>query len=163
MRIRLFAAVLLAPLVMGACDGNPIGAGAPLVGAWESDALQLPGAAPNGSTNALYRESWSFRDDGTYSRSHVIIDGTTGLAWVTYAEAGSWRAQDDELRRAVRETFSLVEPAPVPEERVLVPIAPQAVRARYELEGSILTIFPYRPPNAMCVAPLPLHPAPVAQ
>ena len=163
MRIRLFAAVLLASVVMGACDGNPIGAGAPLVGAWESDALQLPGAAPNGSTNALYRESWSFRDDGTYIRSHVIIDGTTGLAWVTYGEAGSWRATDDELRRAVRETLHLVDPAPVPEAPVLVPIVPQAVRARYELEGSILTIFPYCPPNAMCVAPLPLHPAPVAQ
>jgi hypothetical protein len=63
MRIRLFAAVLLAPLALGGCDRNPIGAGAPLVGEWESDALQTPVTAPNGSANVLYRESWSFRDD----------------------------------------------------------------------------------------------------
>ncbi|HVG44841.1 MAG TPA: hypothetical protein VM890_08925 [Longimicrobium sp.] len=163
MRIRLFAAVLLAPLALGACDRNPIGTGARLVGEWESDGIPLLETLPNGSTNAIYRESWSFRDDGAYAHSNVLIDGTTGRRWVVAAEAGSWRTTDDELSRVIREVLHVDDPAGVPPEvPVMDPVDPQLVRAGYELEGPTLTIYPPCPPNASCIAPLPLHRAPVA-
>jgi hypothetical protein len=93
----------------------------------------------------------------------VIIDGTTGRRWVVAAHAGSWRASDDELRWTIRETLHVDDPAQTPPEvPVMDPVDPRVVRARYALEGWILTIHPLCPPDALCVAPLPLHRAPVA-
>jgi hypothetical protein len=155
MRLRLFAAVLLAPLIVGGCDRNPIGSGAPLVGEWQSDALQFLGTAPNGSTNLLRRERWSFQSDGTYSRFDLVTDAATGHTWVLTAQKGSWRAGDTELRLIVRETF--YEPADIPEVPVLTPVDPYVVRAHYELNGPTLMIEPICPPNALCVPPVPLH------
>jgi len=160
MRIRLFAAVLLAPLIMGGCDRDPFGTAAPLVGGWRSDAVHFPGTAPNGSTNLLHREEWVFELDGTYSRFDNVIDATTNSTWVVAAERGSWKASDTELRLTVREIF--YDPADAAAAPELIPVDPHVVRARYELHGGTLVIEPLC--NAAClpIVPLPLYRMPTA-
>jgi hypothetical protein len=162
MRLRLFAAMLLAPLALGGCDRNPIGAGAPLVGRWDTEATPFQGTAPNGSTNLLSREEWSFLDDGTYSRSTMLIDATTGRSWVMFAQVGSWRVTDGDLRMVIREEFITTDPAHTPDAPVLVPVLPRAERARYELEDPTLRIIPDCPIGVYCVNARTLHRAQLA-
>jgi hypothetical protein len=158
MRLSLFAAMLLAPLVLGGCDENPIGAGAPLVGVWETEATDFPVTAPNGSTNVLWREEWSFFGDGTWSRSVVMIDATTGRNWVLFAKVGSWRATDGQLRLVIHEEFSTTDLEHTPDAPVLVPILPRAERAGYELRDATLRIVPPCPIGVYCTgAALILH------
>jgi hypothetical protein len=160
MRLRLAAAVLLVPLALGGCDRNPIGAGAPLLGGWESDEVPFVGTAPNGSTDLLYKEFWAFNDDGASSRTTWLIDAPTRHTWVLLAEDGSWTATDDELRRTVRYAFYADQPAHAHEAPTAVPVAPPVQRYGYDRQGSTLRIIPPCPQGASCTAPLPLHPAP---
>jgi hypothetical protein len=162
MRLRLFAAMLLAPIALGGCDRNPIGAGAPLVGRWDTEAAPFQGTAPNGSTNLLSREEWSFLDDGTYSRSNLLIDATTGRSWVMFAQVGSWRATDGGLRLVIREEFITIDPAHTPDAPVLVSVLPRAEHARYELGDATLRIIPDCPLGVYCVSARTLHRAQTA-
>jgi|GEM_PF-3639683 len=158
MKLRLFAAVLLAPLALAGCDRNPIGAGgSALVGDWSTEPVHLPGTAPNGSTNIFYREDRSFRSDGTFFHANVIIDAATARSWVVYARKGSWTATNDVLREVTREAFYLVDPLHIPDVPVLVPVDPQVSQASYELQDATLLITPSCPPGAMCIRALPLH------
>jgi len=151
MRLHLFAAMLLAPLALGGCDRNPIDAGAPLVGGWETEAIPFPGTAPNGSTNLLRREEWSFLEDGTYSRSTVLIDATIGRSWVMFAQVGSWRVTDGQLRLVIHEEFNTIDPAHTPDAPVLVSVLPRAERALYELGDATLRIIPVCSVGVYCV------------
>ena len=166
MKIRWLAAVLLAPLAMGGCDRNPIDTGVALVGGWESAEFRFtataPATAPNGSTDVFSRDEWSFQADGTFTRSHVLVDASTGRTWVMHAEKGSWRAEDDMLRRVIREEFRVTDPAHAADVPVLVPVAPWAVRSRWYLQGPTLFIAPICEMPADCAGPVTLHRAAVA-
>jgi hypothetical protein len=161
MRLRLFAALLLAPLALAGCDDDPIGAGgAALVGSWATEEIQLDATAPNGSTVVRYRENRSYELDGTFVHTAAIIDVTTGRSWVVLARKGTWRASEDELREVTREAFYAIDQTQAPEVPVLVPVDPQVSRASYHIEGGTLLIYPVCPPNAQCVPPRPLYRAP---
>jgi hypothetical protein len=156
MKTRWLAAVLLAPLAMGGCDRNPTGAGTPLVGGWESDEFRFTATAPNGSTDVFSRDEWSFQADGTYARTDVLVDASTGRRWVMYAEKGSWRVEDDVLRLVVREEFHVADPAHAADVPALVPVDPWLTRSRWYLQGPTLFIEPICEIGVYCVS-VPLH------
>jgi hypothetical protein len=156
MKPRLFAAVLLAPLMLGGCDGNPSGAVAPLVGDWFTFMLAVPATASNAPANVLLQESWLLDDDGTFTRTVVFIDATTLRTRGLVVEAGIWTATGDKITRIIREAAHVetTNASVMPE---LVPVAPRVVRARYDLQGNSLTITRSCSSDTTCLSPLPLH------
>lgn len=147
MRLRLAAAMLLAPLALGGCDRSPFGSGAALLGAWQSEEMLVFGPSPFGG----YQEHWTFSDDGTFIRSNSTPDRR-----VLFAEQGTWRVSGDELRRTITARFER-DPADADGAPDLVPITPEVERDRYELRGGLLLITPPCPPGVLCIAPRPLH------
>jgi len=156
MRVRLFAALLLAPLAMAACDRNPLGTDARLVGDWESNQMQLNGHAPNGSTDVRYVIGWSFGGDGSFAESYYVVDAQTGRRWVMYQQAGTWGVSHEKLSLLIQARF-VTGPETAVENPDPPRIAPEVQRAPYSLVGEQLIITPPCPPGASCIAPPALH------
>jgi hypothetical protein len=141
MRLRLFAAALLAPLVLGSCDRNPLTPAAGLLlGRWASDPTEFQYGAPNGSADVVSTDNWDFRDDGTFEKFRSITDLATGRQWVLSALAGTWSARRHELRLVYLERFSAKDVSEAAEVPAFVPDGPYVSMATFERRKSTLVI-----------------------
>jgi len=157
MRPRLLAALLLLPLPAAACDRDPVGGDASLVGEWQSSGDPLPDRAPNGSANVMTVLGWSFHADGSYVETTYVVDVTSGQRWVWFRQLGTWGTSGETLSLTVMARFTTPSLQDATDSPQPSPITPYVEHDRYQLDGADLTIFWACPPGASCgVAPV-LH------